>query len=201
MATVIAPSGCHSCGLPERGHGQRWNQSTRWHRWEAPSMAKRKERMVDRALHDHVKALTGSRWAQDRGDAQILTRLIALRDELRSGTRQPVVHIFYDASMASMQASHTTSERGRRALEHLAAELRSHIPTPENVAAAAEEIRALDREGEVDLARARLTLLWHEVFDLIKVGHGDPAAYAAAAQAAYGVNAEWQVLSTLGETE
>jgi hypothetical protein len=45
---VYAPSGCTYCGAEERGHSQRWAMGVGIHRWTAPTLWQRKERMKAR---------------------------------------------------------------------------------------------------------------------------------------------------------
>lgn len=42
------PSGCRWCGVNEREHMQRWKPPVGWHKWEAPTLEQRKERMLAR---------------------------------------------------------------------------------------------------------------------------------------------------------
>lgn len=42
---LTPPNGCRHCGLPERGHFQRWTRDAGWHGWTAPTDAQRLERM------------------------------------------------------------------------------------------------------------------------------------------------------------
>lgn len=42
------PSGCRACGLPKRGHFQRWTKAVGWHKWLAPTSEQIKTRMLAR---------------------------------------------------------------------------------------------------------------------------------------------------------
>lgn len=45
MTDLTAAEGCDLCGLPERGHAQRWVEHVGWHPWIAPSIEKIQARM------------------------------------------------------------------------------------------------------------------------------------------------------------
>lgn len=45
---IPEPGGCRWCGVGEREHMQRWKPSVGWHKWEAPTLEQRKERMIER---------------------------------------------------------------------------------------------------------------------------------------------------------
>jgi hypothetical protein len=62
-----APSGCRWCGVDEREHMQRWKLPVGWHKWEAPTLEQRKERMIARR-----RSAAGS---QEAGPAGAATRL------------------------------------------------------------------------------------------------------------------------------
>jgi hypothetical protein len=42
------PSACRACGLPKRGHCQRWSKTIGWHQWLPPTNAQIKARMLAR---------------------------------------------------------------------------------------------------------------------------------------------------------
>ncbi len=42
---TVEPSACRVCGLPERGHCQRWSKAVGWHKWLAPTQDQIKARM------------------------------------------------------------------------------------------------------------------------------------------------------------
>ncbi len=49
--SLTEPNGCSRCGVPERGHFQRWKKpasGSGWHKWIAPSQAQIKARMLAR---------------------------------------------------------------------------------------------------------------------------------------------------------
>ncbi|TMR92570.1 hypothetical protein EJK15_44000 [Nonomuraea basaltis] len=46
---MITPSGGRWCGLPERGHFQRWTAEARWHGYTPPTQEQIKQRMLTRA--------------------------------------------------------------------------------------------------------------------------------------------------------
>lgn len=45
---MLIPSGCGWCSIPERGHCQRWSSPYGWHRYEPPTQALIKSRMLFR---------------------------------------------------------------------------------------------------------------------------------------------------------
>lgn len=50
--SVAEPSACRWCGIPKRGHFQQWSPPSKggpgWHKWEHPSQAQVKARMLAR---------------------------------------------------------------------------------------------------------------------------------------------------------
>ncbi|MBG0818902.1 hypothetical protein HS045_32740 [Planomonospora sp. ID82291] len=47
-ARLPNPNGCRWCGLDAYGHMTEWKPPIGWHRWEPPTSAQRKARMLAR---------------------------------------------------------------------------------------------------------------------------------------------------------
>ena len=48
IADVPSPNGCAACGVDPRGHFQRWDAASGWHRWREPTNELRLARMRER---------------------------------------------------------------------------------------------------------------------------------------------------------
>lgn len=44
----VEPSACHWCGIARRDHMQQWKPPVGWHKWEPPTQAQIKARMLAR---------------------------------------------------------------------------------------------------------------------------------------------------------
>ncbi|TDB86286.1 hypothetical protein E1264_18510 [Actinomadura sp. KC216] len=105
------PSGCRHCGLPERGHGQRWTEDAGWHTWTQPTDAQTKQRMLARRA---------DRITTRAADHEIELTLTADVSGLEAAAK--------DATIAALELHLATSSRRYRALEaQLHAERRARL--------------------------------------------------------------------------
>jgi len=54
---ALTPSACRECGVPERGHYQRWRAGIGWHSWTVPT-----ERQIKNRMQIRRRILGAYRW-------------------------------------------------------------------------------------------------------------------------------------------